>query len=435
MELRRIILSICLVLIGGLAFSQDKEPDINDFIFADQEPKPLNMAEVRKAIGYPEEAIAKNVEGTVVVRVLVDKEGKYVKHTIVKKLYPPLAEAVEAQVSKLTFSPAMLNGEPIMFWVNIPFAFKLLNDEDVIRQNIEKLTDDLSGDPENHEIWHKRGIQRSQLKEYEDALADFNESLRLNPRKNKKKATKNSYSYLFYSHYGRGTVYFNLERYEDAIADFTQALTFAEEMKIEDADLKATVPTLYLERGYTYAQVEKYAESKADFKKTIELDPEQKCNVYPLLVDIGLAEDNAEELVEYYDGMVNCEPDEELNYFSRGYYKSETGDYAGAIKDLETAAEKTENVNIRTAAVSGIGIAHMRAGDFDQAKAKFMEAVSINVLNPMPYYHLGQLGEKMEDETLACENYKKALTFDIEGAERETAIAYMKASCGGWDDE
>ena len=434
MKIRNIILTVTLLAFCGVLLAQEKEPGMNEFIFVDQEPQPLNVNELRKEIGYPQEAIDKNIEGTVVARILVDKEGNYVKHSIVNEIDPLLAGAVEPQLSRLKFKPAMIKDEPVLYWVNMPFPFKLLGNDDVIKQNIDKLTDELTADPENYEVWHRRGIQRSTINEYEDALADFNEAIRLNPKKNKKKAKKNTYAYLFYSYYGRATVYFGQEKFEDAIADFNQALTFAEEMAIEDSGVTANIPNIHLERGFTYAKIEKFAEAKADFKKAMALDKEQKCTIYPLLVDIGLSEDNSEELVEYYSGMLECEPDDELNLFSRGYYKSESGDYEGAIEDLAAIEGKTKNLNIRIAAINGIGIAHMRDGDLEKAREEFERAINVNVLNPMPHYHMGQLAEKMGDKELACESYKKAVTYGIEGQEMETGIAFMKENCG-WEED
>jgi protein TonB len=105
----------------------EQEPDANDFIFAEEEPQPVNMAEVQKLIGYPQIARDAGIQGTVVMRVLVDKRGAYKKHRVVSQAHPILAQAVESQIGKLKFTPAIQGGKPIEFWVNIPFAFKLLD--------------------------------------------------------------------------------------------------------------------------------------------------------------------------------------------------------------------------------------------------------------------------------------------------------------------
>lgn len=105
--------------------TEEKAPSPDVFIWVSQEPEPQNMDEIINLIGYPEEAKERNLEGEVVARILIDKKGNYLRHKLVRKAHPILVNAVEAQISKLKFSPAIQDGEPIMFWVNIPFQFSL----------------------------------------------------------------------------------------------------------------------------------------------------------------------------------------------------------------------------------------------------------------------------------------------------------------------
>lgn len=109
------------------AVIEEKTPGIDDFVFASQEPEPINMSDIKELVGYPDIAREANIEGQVVVRVLVDADGNYKKHKIIKKAHPILATAVEKHVRKLRFTPAVQGNKPIPFWVNIPFSFKLLN--------------------------------------------------------------------------------------------------------------------------------------------------------------------------------------------------------------------------------------------------------------------------------------------------------------------
>jgi len=102
-----------------------KEPGINDLIFVQKEPAPVNMSDIRKSIGYPQIARDASIEGMVVIRILVDKSGNYKKHKIIKQAHPMLAKACEKHVGKLKFTPAIQGGKPIQFWVNVPFRFKL----------------------------------------------------------------------------------------------------------------------------------------------------------------------------------------------------------------------------------------------------------------------------------------------------------------------
>ncbi|WNJ16704.1 TonB family protein [Pontibacter sp. G13] len=105
----------------------DSEPDPQAFIFADEEPIPVNMDEVKQLVGYPPIAKDAGIQGAVVIRVLVDKKGKYKKHIVINSAHPILAKAVEKRIEVLNFSPAIQGGKPIQFWVNIPFTFHLMN--------------------------------------------------------------------------------------------------------------------------------------------------------------------------------------------------------------------------------------------------------------------------------------------------------------------
>jgi len=90
----------------------------------DARPVPLNIQEIIRHISFP------NIIGCygrkALIRVLVDKEGNYVRHLSLSG-HQLLLEAIEPLLSKLKFVPAIQAGHPIKAWVNIPFVFKLSN--------------------------------------------------------------------------------------------------------------------------------------------------------------------------------------------------------------------------------------------------------------------------------------------------------------------
>lgn len=104
---------------------EDMEPEVNEFLFVDEEPTLLNIRDIRQQIGYPKVARDAGIEGTVVVRVLVDKKGNYKRHRVVKTPHPLLNKAVENQIHNLRFTPAIQGSAPADFWVNVPFKFGL----------------------------------------------------------------------------------------------------------------------------------------------------------------------------------------------------------------------------------------------------------------------------------------------------------------------
>lgn len=89
------------------------------------EPVPLNMQEVKRRIGYPPVAKEAGIEGQVIIRILVDEQGNYIRHIIAKAGHPILQMAIEEHIKELRFTPAIQNGKPTKFWVNLPLNFKL----------------------------------------------------------------------------------------------------------------------------------------------------------------------------------------------------------------------------------------------------------------------------------------------------------------------
>lgn len=104
-----------------------QEPDISAFVSVEEVPQAVNLGAVQKAIGYPESAVLSRIEGMVVLRILVDEKGKYVKHKVMNEGHPLLSKAVETHIHKLSFTPAIQANRPMKFWVNVPFRFKLMN--------------------------------------------------------------------------------------------------------------------------------------------------------------------------------------------------------------------------------------------------------------------------------------------------------------------
>lgn len=75
---------------------------------------------------YTEGARRKRVEGLVVLRAIIDKNGRVTEVRIVKSLDPELDEsAVRTVITKWRFRPATLNGQPVLFEVNFEIEFGL----------------------------------------------------------------------------------------------------------------------------------------------------------------------------------------------------------------------------------------------------------------------------------------------------------------------
>lgn len=113
---------ILLTAIPLLVYTQQppvENPDPEDILTLGQELVPLNLDSVKQLIRRPQAC----VEGKVIVRLMIDENGKYVKHLVLKTPHPMCTEAVEPVLHHLRFTPALMDGQAVKCWVTIPFKF------------------------------------------------------------------------------------------------------------------------------------------------------------------------------------------------------------------------------------------------------------------------------------------------------------------------
>lgn len=99
----------------------ERGTDDSDFVPYDKEPQIVKTVEPK----YPEPALRAGLEGKVIVKMWVDKEGK-VKQVVVLKSDAEIFNepAIEA-AKQFVFTPASMNKKPIAVWVSYPFRFQL----------------------------------------------------------------------------------------------------------------------------------------------------------------------------------------------------------------------------------------------------------------------------------------------------------------------
>jgi Leucine-rich repeat (LRR) protein len=101
------------------------EPPLFDWRLFEKNPEPWNYDSVRLLAGYPESALDQEIEGKVVVSILVDDWGRYRRDTILFTEHPDFARAVAPHLPALRFRPAILQGFPTATWVSLSFHFQI----------------------------------------------------------------------------------------------------------------------------------------------------------------------------------------------------------------------------------------------------------------------------------------------------------------------
>ncbi len=111
---------------GNVQISQDitieeGDPAMDEFIPYEKGPEI-----VKKAIPkYPEMALRAGLEGTVWVKILVDKDGKPKKAVVMKSTVDIFNDAAVEAAMQFIFTPAVMNNGAVRVWVAMPFKFQL----------------------------------------------------------------------------------------------------------------------------------------------------------------------------------------------------------------------------------------------------------------------------------------------------------------------
>jgi TonB family protein len=120
-------LSLALLLCSCAGSGSDATADYPEFV-KDATMPTYDPAELAGNITYPARALDLGIEGTVYVQAKINEKGKMVEAVVVKRVDPQLDEAALDAVRKTTFTPAMLEGEPIRMRIMIPIKFLLSTD-------------------------------------------------------------------------------------------------------------------------------------------------------------------------------------------------------------------------------------------------------------------------------------------------------------------
>jgi protein TonB len=86
----------------------------------DQPPKPIKITRPQ----YPQDAFVKKIEGTVVVEILIDANGRVYPRRILTSIPALDAAAVDA-VKQWVFSPAIKRGRPVATVAHAPVGFRI----------------------------------------------------------------------------------------------------------------------------------------------------------------------------------------------------------------------------------------------------------------------------------------------------------------------
>ena len=270
-------------------------------------------------------------------------------------------------------------------------------DPDKVIPACTKMAEDRTDTPHNRAVaYYDRGNAYKDLKDYDRALADYGDALKLDPRyahaylnRGFVYAAKNDADHALadlnrsiqldpggtLAYFNRGIVYrVGKHNADAAIADFTEVIK-----RNPDSG------EAYYERGLAYADKSDFRRALVDYDQAVKRSPKEA----QLLFARGFAYrsmNKFEPAVADFDAAIQIDAGYAAAYEARGFTYRLRGDLDRAIGDYSEAIRIDPKL---TAAYNDRGSAYRVKGDFDHAIADHAEAIRLEPRAAMGYYRRG----------------------------------------------
>jgi len=225
-------------------------------------------------------------------------------------------------------------------------------------------------------------------KDYDKAITDFTQAIRLNPN------LINAYNY-------RGLAYYLKSDYDKAIADYTQAIRLNSH------------PGSYYNRGLAYYDKEDYDKAIADLTQAIRLNP-NLVNAYTYRSRAYSSKGDYDKAIVDYTQAIRLDPNNADRYEDRGWLYSNKGDHDKAIADLTQAIRLDSNNAYRYVSR---GWAYNSKGDIDKTIADFTQAIRLDPNNAGRYNDRGWAYNSKGDYDKAIADFTQAIRLNPNNAE------------------
>lgn len=124
MYFRNLIVSFLMVLLIPVVAAAQPSGVSGGSAVPDDMPS-YNPYELAENIRYPEFALDNGIEGEVILRALVGKNGRVTQIVVRKSTRQDMEKAAKDALLKTRISPATKDGEPVAVWIEIPISFRL----------------------------------------------------------------------------------------------------------------------------------------------------------------------------------------------------------------------------------------------------------------------------------------------------------------------
>ena len=182
---------------------------------------------------------------------------------------------------------------------------------------IEFLSECLRLKPDFADCYFYRGQAYDRQSNYEKAVADYAEAIKLQPQ-----------NIDYYRRRGM-TNYYSLEKYDAAIADFTEMIR-----------LEPKFSSWYMQRGYAFEKKKDYHRALDDFTRAINLESStgSKKVFYGARADLYAdALKNHQASITDLTEIIKLDPKDWMGYANRGFVYLQNKNYEKAVADYTEA--------------------------------------------------------------------------------------------------
>jgi len=249
---------------------------------------------------------------------------------------------------------------------------------------IEDFNKSLELDPEYPWAFAQRGLIYFEMKEYQKALEDFDKAIELYP------------NFVWYFTQ-RGLIYFEMKEYQKALEDFDKAI-----------ELNPKFAGAFAVRGLTYREMKEYQKAFEDFDKALELDSTLKWAIYQR----GLTYREMKEYqkaLEDFDKALELDPKYAWAFFQRGETYREMKEYQKALEDFDKVIELYPSDSW---AFAQKGETYREMKEYQKALENFDKALELDSTLKWAFSQRGVTYREMKEYQKAIEGFDKALELD-----------------------
>lgn len=239
--------------------------------------------------------------------------------------------------------------------ITVPEDFVSLGEEEAKKGNyrnaIAEYNQALQEEPENLlDIYYLRGEAFFALKDYDAAIEDFGQFIRLSPK-----------NYLAYFY--RGFIRAENDDFSGAIADYNQTI-----------EINPNFDLAYTNRGFSYSKLGNIQKALSDYDRAISLNPESATPYYNRGLVLGRDLGKFPEALADFDKAIELNPEEAEAYLNRGNVYNSLQKWQKAIDNYSDAIKLNSKLGD---ARYNRGLTYFEVGEFEKALTDFQSASTI----------------------------------------------------------